>query len=495
MMLEAHWIVLQVVLPMLAAPIIALLRVPGMAWAAASVTSVMAFAIAICLTGTVLQGEVISYELGGWAAPYGIELSLGAFGALLLLITTGGSSFALLAGRVSINASVEADRQPAFYAVWLVALTGMSGIAVAGDAFNIFVFMEITSLATYALLASGSDRRGLPAAFKYLLIGTVGATFYLIGVGLIYMMTGTLNFMDMAVRIQEVEAIRPILVAAGFITVGLAIKAALFPLHAWLPNSYSYAPHIVTAFLATCSTKIALYILLKFDFIIFQPNLAEHEFHFSGFFMPLAVMASLIASAVAIYERNIKRLLAYSSIAQIGYILLGASFVTHAGLQAGILHIFNHALAKGALFLAVACLATRFASLRIEDMGGAARAMPWTMAAFVAAGLSLIGIPGTAGFISKWYLISAAFAEGMLGKALVISILISSLMAVIYIWRVVEATYFGDQAKGEKSAEAPLWMLMVTWGAVLLNFYFGLEPSLPLALSAEAASSLLEPVK
>jgi len=504
MILEDHLIVLQVIIPMLAAPLVALVRAPGLSWAAAVATSLMAFAIAVSLTGSILQGEEITYAMGSWSAPYGIELNLGAFGVLLLLVTTGASSFALLAGKRSIEASVDTARQPAFYAVWLVALSGMSGILVSGDAFNIFVFMEITSLATYALVASGSDRRALPAAFKYLIIGTVGATFYLIGVGLIYMMTGTLNLADMEARIHDVAEVRPILVAAGFITVGLAIKGALFPLHAWLPNSYTYAPHMVTAFLAACSTKIALYILLQFDFIVFQPNLMGHEFQFAGFLMPLAVLATLVASSVAIYERNLKRLLAYSSIAQIGYILLGASFVTYAGLTSGILHIFNHALAKGALFLAVACLATQFIELRLENIKGAARSMPWTMAAFVAAGLSLIGIPGTAGFISKWYLISAALDEGTLGKGLVVAILISSLMAVIYIWRVVEAAYFGNKETSKsgvgevvdvKMNEAPIWMLVVTWVAVLMNFYFGLDSSLPLSLATEAANTLLEPLK
>ena len=133
--------------------------------------------------------------------------------------------------------------------------------------------MEISSLASYVLIAGGPDRRSLPAVFKYLIMGTIGATFYLIGVGLIYMMTGTLNLADMELRIHEVADQKPILAAAGFITVGLALKAAIFPLHVWLPNAYTYAPHMVTAFLAACATKVSLYVLLRFDFFVFQQNL------------------------------------------------------------------------------------------------------------------------------------------------------------------------------------------------------------------------------
>jgi multicomponent Na+:H+ antiporter subunit D len=256
------------------------------------------------------------------------------------------------------------------------------------------------------------------------------------------MMTGTLNFADLEVRIAEVADQRPILVAAGFITVGLALKAAVFPLHIWLPNAYTYAPHMTTAFLAACATKVSLYVLLRFDFFVFQGNLVGHDFQFAIYLMPLALLGILVGSAVAMFENNVKRLLAFSSVAQIGYIMLGASLVSVTGLTAGILHIFNHALAKGTLFLAVASFAMVAAGLRLDDLKGIARRMPWTFGAFIVAGLSLIGIPGTAGFVSKWYLIAAAMELGPAGVPLVAVILISSLMAVFYIWRVVEVACF-----------------------------------------------------
>ena len=271
-----------------------------------------------------------------------------------------------LLGRERRDRSRRAAFWAGAFAAWLLALAGLSGIVVAADAFNVFVFMEISSLASYVLIAGGPDRRALPSVFKYLIMGTIGATFYLIGVGLIYMMTGTLNLADMELRIHEVGDQRPILAAAGFITVGLALKAAIFPLHVWLPNAYTYAPHMVTAFLAACSTKVSLYVLLRFDFFVFQENLAGHAFQFAVYLMPLAILGILVGSAVAMFESNVKRLLAFSSVAQIGYMMLGASLVTVAGLTAGILHIFNHALAKGALFLAVAAFATVAAGLRLD---------------------------------------------------------------------------------------------------------------------------------
>ena len=275
MILADHLPALQVVVPLLVAPLIVLMRVRGLPLAAATATSLVTFAIAVGLTNKVLESYSVTYEMGSWRAPYGIELHVTSFSALLLLIVTAASTLTLVAGKQSIDTEIEHERQPLFYAAWLLALAGFTGIVVTGDAFNIFVFMEIASLASYVLITAGSDRRVLPAVFKYLIMGTIGATFYLIGVGLIYMMTGTLNLADMEARIHEVGELRPILVAAGFITLGLILKAAVFPLHAWLPLCYTYAPHIVTAFLAACSTKVALYVLLRFDFLVFQQKIGR----------------------------------------------------------------------------------------------------------------------------------------------------------------------------------------------------------------------------
>lgn len=490
--LLAHLPALQVIVPMLSAPLIVLLQPRGLAWAGATAAGLASFAIAVALTIAVLDGRTQEYSMGGWPAPYGIALAVDQFSALMLLVVTGAGAAALLAARPSVNQQIEPDRQPLFYSAWLLALAGLTGIVVSADAFNIFVFMEISSLASYVLIAGGPDRRALPAVFKYLIMGTIGATFYLIGVGLIYMMTGTLNLADMALRLADVTALNPVLVAAGFITIGLALKAAVFPLHVWLPNAYTQAPHLVTVFLAACATKVAIYILIRFDYMVFQGTLAGHDAQFA-LLLPLAILGILVASAVAMFEGHLKRLLASSSVAQIGYIILGASFVSESGLAASVMHVFNHALAKGGLFLAVAGIAYHYRDLRLEQLAGAATRMPLTCAALVACGFSLIGIPGTAGFISKWLLIRAALETGPLGWLLVAVILISSLMAVVYIWRIVEALYFNKASVDSEAAisEAPAQLLLVTWLVALLNIGFGLFPALPLKLANASAALLM----
>ncbi|MEM9302452.1 MAG: monovalent cation/H+ antiporter subunit D family protein [Pseudomonadota bacterium] len=483
---------LQVVVPMLTAPILVFLRDGRLSWLAALVTSATTFAIAVALTRAVLGGAEISYMMGGWAAPWGIELRVDGLSALLLLVVTGASTLALLAGRQSLEDQIGVDRLPLFMAAWLLGLAGMVGILIAGDAFNIFVFMEISSLATYILIAGGPHRRALPATFKYLIAGTVGATFYLIGIGMVYMMTGTLNIADMELRLADVGDTSVVFVAAGFITIGMALKAAIFPMHAWMPNAYTFAPHVVTAFIAACSTKVALYVLLRLDFFVFQKNLVDHQLQFAYLLMPLAVLGIVAGSLSAIFERNLKRILAFSSVAQIGYILLGASLISVPGFTASVLHFFNHALAKLALFLAIVCLGLRFSRLRLSDLGGVGRQMPWTLTAFAVAGLSLIGVPGTAGFISKWALISAAMEHGGLGVALVVLIVASSLLAVVYIGRIVEQLWFGEMTADTAAVrEAPPMVLAVTWVAVLANIWFGFNAAVPSGLAALAAEAFL----
>jgi len=490
--LAEHLPALQVALPLLTAPLIILLRAGFLAWLSTLLASLFSFALAVQLTIAVLQDGTQIYWIGGWEPPYGISLVVDGFSALVLLLITGASTLALAGGRMSLRRDIDNRRAPMFYAAWLIAVAGLCGIAVAGDAFNVFVFMEISSLATYILVAAGRDRKALSAVFKYIMIGTIGATFYLIGVGFIYMMTGTLNFADMAVRLEDDMDTRPIVIAAGFITIGLALKAAIFPLHIWLPRAYTYAPDAVTVFMAACSTKVALYVLMRFNYEVFHGNLLGHSELFSAFIIPLALSGILVASAIAMFQGNLKKVLAFSSIAQIGYITLAAGLTSEAGLMAALLHMFNHALAKSSLFLCAMAFAFTAGSSALSELQGIGRRMPWTMAAFVIAAMSLIGVPGTAGFISKWYLIVAVMEWNTWGPALVAAIVISSLMAVVYLGRVIELAYFGEPPAGNAAPlEVSIPLRVLIWATALLNIVFGLFPQLPLALASDGTARLL----
>jgi multicomponent Na+:H+ antiporter subunit D len=489
----SHLPALLVVVPMAVAPLIAVLPSRSrLGYALATLTAGLTFVIAVLLANHVASQGSMAYEMG-WPVPFGIGLLVTPFSAVMALIISGGSFVALLWGAKSLESEMGREHHALFLSCWLLASSGLLGIVVTADAFNAFVFMEISSLASYVLVAAGPKRQSLTASFKYLVTGSLGATFYLIGVGYLYMMTGTLNFDDLAIRLSEVSETTPVLIASGFIILGLALKAAIFPMHAWLPNAYQFAPTPVTVFLAACSTKVAIYLLIKFDFAVLQPNLHDHAAFFSAVLMPLAVLAFLVGSTLAIFSKDLKRMLAYSSVAQMGYILLASSLVSTAGLTAAIVHVFNHALMKSALFMAVGCLVWRFGSSNLNDLAGTAKKMPLTMAGFVLAGFSLIGVPLTAGFISKVMLIQALLELGTLGIVLLGFVLLSSLMAVVYIWRVVEVTYFGKLSEKHAATtpqEAPLPMILILWALVLANLYFGIDPSLPMGL-AEAEVELL----
>ena len=487
--MNQHLPVLLVVVPLVAAPIAALLNRPRLSWAVAVAATLWALYAALELLSQTMATGAIHYELGGWTAPYGIEYVVDAANAWVVVIVALIGALVTPYARKSVEQEITEDRIPLFYAAFILCLTGLLGIAVTGDVFNVFVFLEISSLSAYALIALGNDRRALTASFQYLIMGSVGATFIVIGIGLMYVMTGTLNMADLADRLPEVASSRTIPVAFTFLTVGITLKLALFPLHLWLPNAYTYAPSAVTAFIASTATKVAVYLLLRFFFTIFGATFSFDVMQLDRILMPLALIAIVTMSLVAIYQENVKRLLAYSSVAQIGYMVLGISFASVLGLTAGILHLFNHALMKGALFMSMGCIMYRVGSVRLEQMDGLGRAMPWTMAAFVVGGLSLIGVPLTVGFVSKWYLVQAALEQGMWPVAGVV--LLGSLLALMYVWKVVEVAYFREVDPELGISEAPLSLLAPTWVLVLGNLYFGINASDSVGVATRAAEMLL----
>jgi len=487
--MSAHLPVLLVIVPLLAAPVAALVRRPTLSWLIALLSAFWAFGASVTLLGRVMSSGAIQYIIGGWEPPYGIEYRIDAVNAFVVVIVSAIAAVVLPYAKASVEKEVTPDRISLFYTALILCMTGLLGISVTGDVFNVFVFLEISSLSAYALIAMGQNRRALTSAYQYLIMGSVGATFIVIGIGLMYSMTGTLNMADLTERLPAVYNTRTIPVAFAFITVGIGLKLALFPLHLWLPNAYAYAPSAVTAFIASTATKVAVYMLLRFVLSVFGAAFAFDVMQVDRILMPLALLAIVLMSVAAIHQDNIKRLLAYSSVAQIGYMVLGVSLASVFGVAAGVLHLFNHALMKGALFMAMGCVMYQKGSVRLEAMAGLGKTMPFTMAAFVLGGLSLIGVPLTVGFVSKWYLVLAALEQGLWPLAVVV--LFGSLLAVVYVWKVVEVAYFRPPEDGEGIREAPLSLLIPTWALVLANLYFGIDAKLTSGVAIQAAQTLL----
>lgn len=492
-----HFPALLIILPMMAAPLCVMIRHAYFAWLTAVVTNIVVIFMAVVVWSQLGDEDAIRYSLGGWAAPTGIEYYIDRLNSTLLFVIALISLFALMYAPKTLDTEIISQRHYLFYAGWLTCLTGLLGIVITGDAFNVFVFLEISSLSMYMLIALGQDRkRALLAAFRYLIMGSIGASFILIGIGFLYAATGTLNMLDLSQRIPAVQDSRTIVVAFSFITLGLLIKAAVFPLHAWLPNAYQFAPSAAGAFLAGTATKVSLYILLRFFFHIFGGDYSFGQMLLSYVLLPLSVISFITMSLVAIFQTDIRRMLAYSSVAQIGYIVAGFSMASLSGLTAAVVHIINHAFIKAALFIAVGCIIYRLGSAQIKNMGGLIKNMPWTCSAFIVAGLSLIGVPLTAGFVSKWTIVSAALDNNW--WPLVVLILFSSLMAIVYIGKVIEVICFkgsDDESAHAQIKEAPLSMLIPLWALVIISVYFGLHGEVVVDTASIAAQQLLEGMK
>ena len=493
--MTAHFPILQVVLPLIAAPLMVLLRHGALAWLILVLASAATLVIAATLLAQTADGTVISYAIGSWPPPWGIEYRIDAANAFVLLLVSGMGLVVALYSRRSVAAEIPEEQQYLFYTMFALCLTGLLGMTATGDAFNIFVFMEISSLSMYVLIAFGRDRRALVASYQYLIMGTIGATFFVIGVGLLYLLTGSLNLADVAQRLPQDAQPRAELAALAFITVGLSLKLALFPLHLWLPNAYAYAPSAVTAFLAATATKVSVYVLLRFYYSVFGTSIVFQTLPVEEVLLILSIAAMFGASIVAIFQHDVKRMFAYSSVAQIGYITLGVGMSSEAGLTAGLLHIFNHAVTKGAIFLLLGGIALRLgAAVRFDGIGGIGRIMPLTTFGIVLGGLSLIGVPLTVGFVSKWYLITAALEQGAWWLAVLI--VLSSLLAVVYVWRFVEVAYFRTpDSRVAQLKEAPASMLALSWLMIAACIYFGVDTALTVGSASTAAEALMRPMQ
>lgn len=483
--------ILVVLTPLMMSLIVVLISNNFLSWLLTLFTTLITLIFSLLLYQEVYLHTAISYALGNWVPPLGIEYLIDKVSIIPIIIISLISFLATFFASKIMPAEINNSSISKVYSLWLLAIAGLIGLVTTGDAFNLFVFLEISSLASVALVAMGGqkDKQALVAAYNYLILGAIGATFYVIGVGLLYGITGTLNLADLSNRIAEISDNKALIAGFGFMVIGIMLKAAVFPLHIWLPRAYAYAPSAVSVLLAATATKASLYILARILFSVFDisDNLVTYTLQY--IILPLSILAMFAGTIMAIYEKDIKRLLAHSSIAQIGYITLAFAIGTKASVAAGFIHLFNHALIKGALFMAITSMGFYINKrITINNLSGLGRAMPITFVCFVICSLSLAGIPLTAGFISKLYIIKASISAD--GIWIAFLILASSALSVVYLWKMIEALWFHESPKVLNIKEKPeiyIALLMITF----LNIYFGLDASIVVNSSFEAANQLL----
>ena len=409
----------------------------------------------------VLDDGTLTYNLGGWAPPVGIEYVVDLVAPFVATIVTTVSTLVLFATRRWAIREA-GDRLGSFYGLVMLLLAGLVGMVVTGDLFNLFVFIEISSLAAYALVFLGG-RGGMIAGFRYLILGSIGGSFYLLGVGFLYFTTGTLNMAETHELLTADASARSIQAGAAFIFVGLGLKMALVPMHLWLPDAYTFAPSSVNSLIAPVMTKVGAYAMMRMFLSVFPTGYLTDVVPVADALLVLGLVGIVFGAVVAMSQTDIRRMLAYSSISQLSLIAVGIGLGTPLGMVAALLHVMNHAVMKAALFLAAGSIRYSTGITTVDGVSGLGRTMPLTMIAFALGAIAMVGIPPMAGFFSKWYAVQAGVETDQ--WAVVAVVLVSSLLSAVYLFRILERAYLhpvqpepahgpqDDNAFGETAAQ------------------------------------------
>jgi len=489
-----HFPILMITIPLVCAvlmPFLGYLRQKWVAWASL-VPLVSSSVLGLLLIGKIPAEGYLSYQLGNWPPPWGIEIRVDYVGLFLMLVVCGITLLALVYSRRYIEKEVSGGRLTAYYVLFLLMSGAMLGFVATGDIFNLFVFMEILALSSYALVAITGNRNAVRAAFKYLLMGAPSSIMVLLAIGFLYSATGTLNMADLAGRIAESGYTEVLIVSFILFVIGFGVKAALFPLHMWLPDAHSIAPSPISALLSGLLVEVGAFAILRITFSVFTTgaeNLIGGTLDAVSIFAAAAV---LYGGIMAILQRDLKMMIAYSTVSHIGYIFLGITALTEQGLAGAMYHMLDHGLAKACLFLCAGCFIYMKGYRRIEELKGAWRQMPWTCFAFALASLSVIGIPPTAGFISKFYLIYGNFTAQRWPYAIVL--LVGAILAAVYCFRIIYYMFFQPGKEGaweDSTRDAAPSMLVPIWILSLGTLLFGVLSGLIIDSLLKAAQYLL----
>lgn len=426
----------------------------------------------ICSLATVyevLNFGTISYGLGGWEPPYAIEFKANIFNSSFLCFIYFVAILNLIHSTPVLRKLY--PRGPQFYTLYLLLVTSFIGMSLTADVFNIYVFLEISSLTSYALIGRG-DGRACRAAFNYLLMGTIGASFYLLGVGYLYIKTGSLNISDIASILPQVYSSSTVQIAFVFILLGLMIKMSAFPMHTWLPNAYTYCPQPTVGLIAPLATKVSLFLMIKIIVEVFSFDFVNSYFHFSSLLVNMTAVGIIIVCIIAISQKSLIKSFTYIVIAEIGYIFGGFWLQNQAGLIGAGYHLFCDIILTLAIFLFVGSIRNKYKTFTLDNLKNFFSEMPFTAFAFVITSLSLIGVPPTSGFVSKIYLLSGAVqAEQWLFLA---SLIFASITGAIIFFRIIEKSFFNDSHEKKEINESSLVEIIPLYLVAFALVWFGI---------------------
>ena len=409
------------------------------------------------LDKVVTSGKPIYYTFGGWTPPWGIEYAIDHLNALILVVVSFVSLLVSVYAKRSVEKELPQSKLHLFYTLFLLQITGLFGITATGDAFNLYVLLEIASFAAYAMIAMG-EKGAVFASFRYVIYGTIGACAYLMGVGFLYILTGSLNMLDFARLLPAIVGSKPLIIGMAFFIVGISIKMGIFPLHSWMPDSYTLAPSAVSSLLAPLFTKVGAYVIIRLLFTVFDPDFSTEIYPLTEIMGWITVVGILFAGIMALAQTDLKRMFTYLIVAEMGYIVIGICCANQMGLTGSILHIVNDMLMMVCLFTAVGAIYYQTGSRKISDLRTVHRIMPITMTVFLVGSLSVIGVPPFCGFFSKWYLLLGAInAEKW---HLLVVLLVSSLINAILFFRVIEKAYIEPREEGVHDHHCPVTVSM-----------------------------------
>ncbi len=458
--------------PLIGALLIAMtaLDAPRRAQIVALVATLVSWLAGLAALAVCRGGRVIDYAYGGWPAPFGIAARIDGIGALMAVLIASLAAAVLLYAGKSLRAELPGS-EGGFFATALLLVAALQGMTSTADLFNLYVFLEISSLSAYALIAIGGGSASL-ASFRYLLIGTVGASFYLLGVAYLFALSGSLNLADVAAALAS-GGTSPALVAGfAMLVVGLGLKMAIFPMHGWLPDAYTYAPSAASALIGGLMTKISALALIRVLYSLLAPLQTDLLAAMTGVIGLLGCTGVVVGSVMALAQRDLKRLLAYSSIAHLGLIAIGIATGNRTGLNGAVFHMVAHGVAKATLFLIAGGILFRLGRRNLDALAGLHRRMPVSTVALVIAAASMIGIPPTAGFYSKWYLLIGSLEAGRIDYFAVV--LISTLLSIWYFLRMFENIFFAAADAESPREELPGSMLLPIGAAALAILVIGL---------------------
>jgi multicomponent Na+:H+ antiporter subunit D len=398
----------------------------------------------------VIRKGIISYWFGGWKPPWGIEYRIDHLNAIMLVLVSGLALLTALHSKKIVEREL-AEKTSLFWSLFMLMVTGFLGICITGDLFNLFVLLEVVSLSGYALIAMGK-KRAVFASFRYVIIGTIGASFYLLGVGYLYIANGSLNMADLVQRLPDLYPSKTVLIGFVFILIGLSIKMALFPMHVWLPDAYTYAPSAVSTAVAPLMTKVMAYAIIRVMFTVFKAEYPVSVLAVTDVLVWLGTVAIVFGAIMAFSQNDYKRMLSYVIIAEIGYIVGGVGVANTAAITGAIFHIVNDALMMACLFAVAGMVMHQTGGHQISDFKGIFKTMPVTAIIFTVGALAVIGVPPTCGFFSKWYLLLGGIEAGQ--WQFVTALLVCTLINVALFFRIVDkGLYLHAKDSGPKGPE------------------------------------------